>query len=360
MVFGQTLLALAATLLAAWLLGALAVRLRQPRIGGEMVGGLLVGTALLSPWREEGSASEQRAVLSPEAVDAFNIAGQVGVILYLFLVGLSLDPAGVRRKARTALLVSLPVILAAVALAPLGASWFDSGRWELSTGLLAASLIMAAALMINGFPVVAHMLQERGELRGDLASTVLGAAALLTVVPFLLLLVAERVAFGSGGVEAPGLLPAGILGGFVAGVMLAGSPKARLVFQRLLGWIVPAVLVPVFLASAGERVDPRLLDGEVILGAVVFTALLLAVALPSGLVAKRVARFSAPEAKTIAALLNCRGLLLLVLAVAMADEDLIGPSLVAVLFLGALATTLMTGPLLGWAQRSTGERTITA
>jgi Kef-type K+ transport system membrane component KefB len=273
LVLGQTLLALAATLLAAWLLGALAVRLRQPRVGGEMVGGLLVGTALLSPWREEGSASEQRAVLSPEAVDAFNTAGQVGVILYLFLVGLSLDPAGVRRKARTALLVSLPVILAAVALAPLGAYWFDSGRWELSTGLLAASLIMAAALMINGFPVVAHMLQERGELRGDLASTVLGAAALLTVV--------------------------------------------------------------------------------------VFTALLLAVALPSGLVAKRVARFSAPEAKTIAALLNCRGLLLLVLAVAMADEDLIGPSLVAVLFLGALATTLMTGPLLGWAQRSTGERTIT-
>ena len=97
-----------------------------------------------------------------------------------------------------------------------------------------------------------------------------------------------------------------------------------------------------------------------LLGALaVFTALLLAVALPSGLVAKRVARFSAPEATTIAALLNCRGLLLLVLAVAMADDDLIGPSLVAVILLGALATTLMTGPLLRWAQRSTGERTIT-
>ena len=181
----QILLALAAILAAARLLGALAVRLRQPRIGGEMLAGLLVGGALLSPWRHPGVA-HHAAFLSTTVVRFIDLLGQVGVILYLLLVGLTLSPLELRRNATRIAAVGLPVIVAAAALAPLGAVWFGGARWQLAGGL-AAGLVMAAALMINGFPFVARILQERELLHGGFGVTLLGASALVTALPFVLL-----------------------------------------------------------------------------------------------------------------------------------------------------------------------------
>jgi Kef-type K+ transport system membrane component KefB len=111
------------------------------------------------------------------------------------------------------------------------------------------------------------------------------------------------------------------------------------------------ILVPVFIASAGARVDPRMLDASVLAGAAVFTVLLVAVATVSGWASSQISGVGAGDARAITALLNCRGLMLLVVAVELADHRLIGPRLVAVLFIAAVATTLMTGPLLARAGR---------
>ena len=82
--------------------------------------------------------------------------------------------------------------------------------------------------------------------------------------------------------------------------------------------------MPVFFAAGGMRIDPRLIDLGVLQAAAFFTILLVAVGVLSGLVSSRVRGITTSEARTIGALLNCRGLML-------------------------IATTLMTGPLLAWA-----------
>jgi Kef-type K+ transport system membrane component KefB len=397
----QSLLTLAAILAAARLLGALAVRLRQPRIGGEMLAGLLVGGAILSPWRHAGLA-HHTAVVSTMVVHFIDLLGQVGVILYLLLVGLTLSPLDLRRNAKRVLAVGLPVIVAAAAVAPVGAAWFAGARWQLAGGP-AAGLVMAAALMINGFPFVARILQER-ELLGDgFGATVLGASALLTALPFVLLAAAERrvpsngiaslgyalqilvtLALGLGAAAlwptlasrfpiahprgatpmslavisallvawlAGKLLGSDLLGAFLVGIALSRSTRTRAALQSALGRSVPALFVPVFLAAAGARLDPRVLDAGVLEGAALFTALLVVVAALGGYVSARISHVGASDARAIMALINCRGMMLVALGIEMADRRLVGSRLVAVFFIGAVATTLMTGPLLARAGR---------
>lgn len=400
----QALLALGAILACARLLGGIAVRFRQPRIGAEMLAGLLVGSALLAPWRTSGSPPHHVAVLARPANDFVAILGQFGVLLFLCLVGLTVAPHDLRCNQRKILRLSLAVVLGAVALAPLGAEWFAGHKWQLAHGALRPSLVMAAALMISGFPVVARVLQERNELHGNATTVILGTSSVLTAVPFILLAVAEHqfrsvdldallyvaslVAAGTASVLAafawprlaahlhgPALsegsvlavaviavLIAGwlsslvfrtpLLGGFAVGVALSQSPRARAVLQRTLGAFVPTILVPIFLAAAGARIDLRLLDVRVFEGAAVFTILLVAVAAVGTLAQSGAPGTGTHNRATTMALLNCRGLMLLAVGVEMASHRLAGARLVAVFFIGAVTTTLMTGPLLDWGERS--------
>jgi Kef-type K+ transport system membrane component KefB len=400
-VLEQTLLALAAILVSARLLGAFAVRLRQPRVGGEMLSGLLVGAALLAPWRHVNSSPQHVAVLSASVGAVIDSLGQIGVILYLCLVGLKITPGDTRRHGVRVPLVAAPVVLGALAIAPLAAHGFAATRWQLAGGTLAPTLILAAALMVNGFPVVALILEERGMLRGDLGTTVVGVSVALTTLPFLIIAVlnqrfrsvgptavfvvglaaivavvviaisfwprvAERVARvslsdGTAVVLAVivvfiaawlslRVLGTALLGGFAAGVGLSRSPAIRQVLKRAIESIVPLVLVPVFFAAGGMRIDPRMIDVGVVQAAALFTILLVAVGFLSGLASSRVRGITSREARTIAALVNCRGLMLIALPLDMLDHRLIGPRLVAVFFFGAVVTTLMTGPLLAWAE----------
>ena len=335
----ESLVALLAILAGARALGALAVRLGQPRIGGEMLAGLLIGGALLSPWRVAGPR-HHAAVLGPSAVQVVGQLGQIGIVLYLLLVGLSLSPADLRRNGKAIAATSLPFALAGVALAPLAADWFSGPGWHLAAGATGV-LAMAAALTISGLPFIARILEEGELAHGDFAATALGSSAVLTTLALLLIAVGEH--------PVRGLVTA--LGALLAGIGLSQSMARRVAIERALGWSVPVILVPVFLAGAGARLDPRALDLGVLTGATVFTALLGAVAIIGASLSSRCSALGRGEASSLGALLNCRGMMLLALGVELRDLHLIGARLVAVFYLCAIATTLMTGPLLARARR---------
>jgi Kef-type K+ transport system membrane component KefB len=340
---GEALPAVVAIVAAARVLGDLAVRIRQPRIAGEMLSGLLVGGALLSNWR-----GRHAAVLAHGAVRAIDDLGQLGVMLFLLLVGLALSPGELHRNRIRIAAASLPFVAVAAALAPAATAAFGGGRWQLAGGAV-GTIAVAAALTINGFPVVARIMQERGLLHGRLGASTIGASAVLTTVALGLVAVAHWLRPSTG--DAAVLSAVELLGAFLAGVALARRFRARALAERALGRIVPAILVPIFLVGAGGRIDVRTLDLAVLAGAVVFTGLLVAVAALGGWISTRLATFDAGEAVQITVLLNCRGMMLFALGAQMSDQRLIGSRLVAVLFLGAVATTLMTGPLLDRVQR---------
>lgn len=400
-VFPYVLGDLVVILAAAHLVGHAFVRLRQPRVAGEIIAGILVGPTVLGG---------HVAALYPQPALAFlTLLGQIALVLYMFLVGLELNDAVLRGRYRQ--VVAIAVISAAASVAA-GLSFgmlLDDSLWKpAGVSSVAFSIFLGASLTATAFPVTARILQERGLLNSRLGTIGVGASAAITVLTFLViaaavaaaegapvakevslkaLLVAALAAFtflvvrpllervlqgrpsdkppGSGvvalllvGALASGLamdriLGAGLLGGFLFGAAVpAGRELARGLISRLEGAVI-IFLIPVFLAVSGLRTDLTLITGGLVDWIWIFLVAMLAGYLVLGYVAGRAAGLAGEEAAGLGTLLNCRGLLILVVGLIGLDAGLITPAMHGVFALVAVTTTLMTGPLLSRCTRAT-------
>src|SRR5215203_1044235 len=115
----SVLLALTVIMLTARLVGAVFARLNQPAVIGEVVGGLLLGPSLLGRFFPE----VQAFILPPDAAPILGILSQLGVILYMFLVGLELDLELLRTTVSKTIAISLSAIVVPFALGALLALW---------------------------------------------------------------------------------------------------------------------------------------------------------------------------------------------------------------------------------------------
>jgi Kef-type K+ transport system membrane component KefB len=378
---------------------------------GEIIAGILLGPTLLGG--KLGAAATPTApavegvglvgVLFPPPAAAFlNLTGQVGLIFYMFLVGMELDASLLKGRGRQIVLVAAAVVAVPVALGFLvgilltGPIWVPEG-----VDVTTFSMFVGAAISVTAFPVMARILQEKGLIATPMGATGVGAAALVTVLMFLAIAAANALARDAGIVDQVGLrigltlVMVGVLvfvgrplvdrltrdtadgPGLVTtiGLLLAGALASGLIADRigisalvggfLFGLVVPARLgpaiisrlqpavvlffLPVFLAFSGLRTDLKLLGLDLLFGLVLFLALMIIGKWGVGYVAGRLAGFSGPEANLLGILMNCRGLLILVVGLRGLELGVITPQMQAVFVVGAIVTTVMTGPLVDWA-----------
>jgi Kef-type K+ transport system membrane component KefB len=283
----------------------------------------------------------------------------------------------------------------------------------ISTGTF--SLFMGAGLSVTAFPVMARILQEKGLMAAPMGAVGVGSAAVVTVVMFLIIAAASASAKNSGIVDSVGvkiLLVLGLIAallivvrplltifigdwkeddpipGNVLGLLLVGALACGLATDRILGAglvggflfgaAVPAVpgfglavirrmesavllfLLPIFLAVSGLRTDLTLIDGTLLAGAAFFLVLMIAGKWGAGFLAGRAVGLNTREANAIGILMNCRGLLILVVALIGLQLGVITPATQVVFVIGAIVTTMMTGPLVGWAMPDDEIRKSTA
>ena len=153
------------------LVGKLAQRLGQPQVVGEMIAGVMLGPSLLG-----AVLPEAQAVLFPKAtLDMLYVGGQVGVGMYMFLVGTEFQAAHIRSRYRSAMAVSWAGIAVPFLLAFALAPWLQRvpGLFADNARFLEVALFLGAAIAITAFPMLARIIQERG-----LAGTPLGTLAL--------------------------------------------------------------------------------------------------------------------------------------------------------------------------------------
>jgi Kef-type K+ transport system membrane component KefB len=183
------LLDLAIIIAAARSVGALARRMGQPSVIGEIIAGILLGPTVLG--RISPGAP---AALFPNEVPLSQLA-DLGLVFFMFLVGLELDPRLMRKEGQRALSISLsgvvaPFLLGALIAVPLlslnNGGLFASGVAKYPTAAPFA-LLMGAAMCITAFPVLARILVERGLYKTSLGTTVLCAAAVDDVIAWTLL-----------------------------------------------------------------------------------------------------------------------------------------------------------------------------
>ena len=373
------------------LLGWLLERIGQPRVIGELLAGIAFGPSLLGTLAP-GLAD---AVMPRSVLPGLAVLSQVGMALYMFLVGLELSAGHVRARARVALAVS-PVAIGVPFLAGviLARGLFAPLAGTAATGLT-FSLFLGIALSITAFPVLARILRDRQLLQTDIGATALTCAATNDVVVwcgmalligltqgaagaaaattagacvFLALMLAgvrpavERLTARSGTSPAAIALLAvmgtasavathllgihAVFGAFVAGLIVPHDSPAAGRLAGALAWPV-AILLPAFFAVSGLRTE---LGGIAGLGGWLLCLTLVAVAMfgtgGGAAVAARVSGMPWTRAVPLGILLSTRGLMELVVANIGLERGLIGPALFSMLVVMALATTVATSPLL--------------
>jgi Kef-type K+ transport system membrane component KefB len=392
------LLQLIVILVTARACGWLLKHLGQPSVVGEMAAGMVlgpIGMGMLLP-------DLHGQLFSKESLGGLSALSTVGLVLFMFVVGLELRAhQGLRAQIKASgyvgtLSVIMPLVLGLAISPTLYPSLAPSG-----VGFWTFALFMAAALSITAFPVMARILKDRGVTNTPFGQLSLGSAAVVDVFAWVLLaFVVAMVGSGDGyaglartavGVvvliavvylvlrpafgwllrtHAPdgeptaavmtslmiGLLVCAMLTEWlhlhaVFGAFLFGTCLPR--DDRLLGSLAKrieplsiVVLMPLFFALAGLGTTASAFNGAA-LGAMCLVVVVAVVGkIAGGAVGARLAGYGWRDSLATGSLMNARGLMELIVMKVGLDAGLIGPELFTMLLVMALVTTAMTGPLM--------------
>lgn len=370
--------------------------LGQPRVVGEMIAGVLLGPSLLGLLAPE----IQVLLFPPETKKVLFVFAQLGVGLYMFIVGLGFDRREFSANARGAAAISIAGMAGPFLAAALLAPWLigQPGLFAAGIDSAQATLFLGAAIAITAFPMLARIIHERGisgtaigtislaagaigdagawvliavvlaTLGAGMASAVLAIGGGLGFALFMVLLGPKvfaamgRTAEREGGVGQPLLAVALVLyllsawamdaigihavfGGFLLGTAM---PRGKLTegLRATLEPMTVVLLLPFFFTYSGLHTDLSL----VVSGGLLLTTLaLLAVSvLAKGGASYAAARASGQDHRAalgIGALMNARGLMELIVINIGLERGIIGPALFSMLVVMAVVTTLMASPL---------------
>ncbi len=378
----------------------------QPAVIGEVLAGIVLGPSVLGAWAPGGMA----LLIPPPTADPHGLVpaalkgvAQLGVILYMFLVGLELNAGRLRRHAHATIAVSHASIVAPFALGLILAIGLYPRFSHAGVPFTSFALFQGAAMAITAFPVLARILADRGLDRTDLGSVALGCAATDDVSAWCLLALVVGVAQSdlttafvviAGAVMFIGLMfavvqpllgrfvdvwdrgteplpPSAISGIFLAILLAALTTEAigiHAVFGAfLLGAVIPhdgriareltlrlktpvtVLLLPAFFAYTGMRTEIGLLSGwEPWLWCAAIILVATLGKFGGTFVAARLTGMSPRQAAALGALMNTRGLMELIVLNLGLDLGVISPTLFAMMLVMALVTTATTAPVLAW------------
>ena len=404
-------LALGMLLGAARLLGEIAQRLRQPAILGELLAGILLGPTILG-----NAAPPIHAYLfpaeGPNAIALGAIATLAGV-LFLLVAGIKVDLSVARRRGNIAHKVSLAGIFVAIASGLAAATLFPEavGREEGADPLVFA-LFFATALLISALPVVAKTLMDLDLYRTDLGMIVISAAIVEDLVGWIIFAVILGLAAGEpagpGAIAWTVLLtlgfagamltvgrtlihkawplaqaytrwPGGVLGfavvlglfgaaaaeqigihaifgSFLAGVAIGDSPHLRERTRVTIEHFVSFIFAPVFFATIGLRVD-FLAHFDLLLVLLVFVIACFA-KVAGGALGARWGGLPPREAWAVGFAVNSRGEMEIILGLLALEAGIIGQDLFVALVVMAIATSMMSGPMMRLVLRRPQPRSL--
>lgn len=379
----------------------------QPAVVGEMVAGILLGPSLFG-WMMP-QAFEY--VFPPKSLGTLMLLSQIGVCLFMFVVGMELNMSQVRNKAHTAVLVSHASIIFPYLLGVALAYLLYTEMAAPGASFLAFALFMGISMSITAFPVLARILQERGLTRTPLGSTAITCAAVDDVTAWSIL------AFVMAIVKAGSLLSSGLNLLLVAVFFVLMVYGVKRLLPTLLGaraleeetpsrtTLVVVICVVIGAALCTEAIGIHALFGAFLAGAImpeiggfrhkltvrvenfssvlllplffVFTGLRTQIGLLGGAqdwlicllicvvatlgklggsaLAARLTGMDWRNSLSLGALMNTRGLMELIVLNIGYDLGILSPRIFAMLVIMAVVTTMLTGPLLTLFKRKEPE-----
>jgi Kef-type K+ transport system membrane component KefB len=393
-------------IITAKLFGILFLKIGQPAVIGEMVAGILLGPSLLGLL-----SPPTMSFLFPEtSMGTLKLLSQIGVIIFMFTVGMELNMQHLREKAHAAVVISHASIVVPFFLGVTLSLFIYRQLAPPNSSFIAFALFIGIAMSITAFPVLARIIEERGLSESYIGATTIACAAVDDVTAWCLLAIVVAVSNADG--LAASLMPillsllfigamvsliqplldriikredenekrgklliAGVLafvfacawfteiigihalfGGFLAGVVMPSVASFRSFLRERLETFSSAVLLPLFFAFTGLRTQVNLLNDQqsLLIGAGI-VAVAIAGKLGGSMLAARWIGMSWRESFSIGALMNTRGLVELIVLNIGYDLGILPARIFAIMVLMALITTCMTGPLLSLVKNSERE-----
>ncbi len=387
---------MAVILLACRIVGRLGQKLGQPQVVGEMIAGVVLGPSLLGLIFPDAFT----AIFPMESRGVLQAGAQLGVGLYMFLVGMEFRTDHFRSRARGAFAVSAAGMAVPFMFGALLAPWLVGvpGLFSAEIHVWQAALFLGAAIAITAFPMLARIIHEHGLAGTPLGTLALAAGAIddaaawcvLAIVlasfgggpGMALIAIGGGAAYGilmltlgrralrrldraarAGGGMSPSLLAIvlivfclaawftdtigihAVFGGFILGIAMPRGVGTREI-TRVLEPFTVVFLLPIFFTWSGLNTRLNvMLDPTILLAA---AAILIASTLGKGVACWAAARLHGEDNRTalaIGSLMNSRGLMELIIIDIGLRKGIIGDGLFAALVLMAIITTLMAGPM---------------
>lgn len=389
-------------IIAARLLGWICTKIGQPTVIGEIIAGIVLGPSLIGSYFPEFSA----ALFPAQSLGNLQFLSQIGLILFMFMVGMELDLKTLKNKARDAVVISHASIIIPFTLG-MGLAYFIYQSFAPSgVQFLSFGLFIGIAMSITAFPVLARIVHERGIHKTRLGAIVITCAAtdditawcilaaviaivkagsfvssLYTIAiavgyvfmmikvirPFLkrvgdlypsretmskqvvalffLTLILSAYATEVIGIHA-------LFGAFMAGTIMPESKKFRNIFTEKVEDVALVLLLPLFFVFTGLRTEVGLINDPHLWK---ITGLIILVAIVGKFVGSALAaRFVGQnwhDSLAIGALMNTRGLMELVVLNIGYDLGILSPEIFSMMVIMALVTTFMTGPALDLTEK---------
>jgi Kef-type K+ transport system membrane component KefB len=394
-------------ILIARIFGWICKKIGQPTVIGEIAAGIFLGPSLLGLFFPEFSAF----LFPKQSLGNLQFLSQIGLILFMFIIGMELDLKVLKNKAEEAVVISHASIILPFALGVGLAFYIYEQFAPAGIGFLSFSLFIGIALSITAFPVLARIVQERGLSKTRLGTMVITCAAsdditawcilaaviaivkagsflssiytillaagyvllMIKVIKPILKRIGDHYSYREGltkpvvavffvmlilsafcteviGIHA-------LFGAFMAGVIMPGNQRFRNLFIEKVEDVSMVLLLPLFFVFTGLRTQIGLLNDPylwkvtgIIILAAVFGKFV------GSAVAARFVKQSWRDSLIIGSLMNTRGLMELVVLNIGYDIGVLSPQIFAMMVIMALATTCMTGPALDLIDRFMPEK----
>lgn len=396
------LIQIIAVLLTVRLFGYLFKYIGQPGVIGEIVAGIALGPSLLGHFFPETFHS----LFPEESLANLGLLSQIGLVLFMFVIGMELDFKVLKNKINETLVISHAGILVPFLLGIIASFWVYEEYASSYTAFIPFALFIGISMSITAFPVLARIIQERNMTKKPIGILAIASAANDDVTAWCLLAVV--IAIAKAGTFASALFTIGLtvfyimamfllvrpflkkigsvyansevinksfvafifliliisatiteiigihalFGAFMAGVVMPSNLGFRKVMMEKVEDIALVFFLPLFFAFTGLRTEIGLIDTPELWGVCV---LLIAVAVAGKLggcaIASRLVGESWKDSLVIGTLMNTRGLMELVALNIGYEMGVLPPSIFVILVIMALVTTFMTTPLLHFVER---------
>lgn len=394
---------------AARLFGWICKKIGQPTVIGEIIAGIVLGPSLIGMYFPEFSST----LFPTQSLGNLQFLSQIGLILFMFVIGMELDLKVLKNKAHEAVVISHASIIIPFTLG-IGLAYFIYESFApVGIQFLSFGLFLGIAMSITAFPVLARIVQERGLHKTRLGTIVITCAAADDITAWCILAAVIAIVKAGSFVSALYIIALAVIyvllmikivrpflkrvgdlystrdnlskpivaiffltliissyateiigihalfGAFMAGAIMPDNTNFRNLFIEKVEDVALVLLLPLFFVFTGLRTEIGLLNNPFLwkITGVIIVVAVVGKFIGSALAAKFVGQ-NWKDSLTIGALMNTRGLMELVVLNIGYDLGVLTPEIFSMMVIMALVTTFMTGPaldLINWFFKSKSD-----